>query len=67
MIWASGTRSLHEYIRQALGADPQLFPTLLGLRLLNDPLVGGRVGRQVESRIPVWLLPAMWPADQLEL
>lgn len=62
MIWASGTRSLHEYIRQALGADPQLFPTLLGLRLLNDPLVGGRVGRPVEGRRQVGLLPALWVA-----
>lgn len=39
MLWSTGARTLHEYVRLACGADPQLFPTLLGLRLMNDPLV----------------------------
>ncbi len=39
MVWPTATSTLHEYVRLACGTDPQLFPTLLGLRLMNDPLV----------------------------
>lgn len=49
MVWTSGgVETLHEYVRLACGgADPQLFPTLLGLRLLDDPLYGLRKPRNM--------------------
>lgn len=39
MLWMGGSRTLHEYVQLACGADPQMLPTLLGLRLMNDPQV----------------------------
>ena len=35
MLWMGGSRTLHEYEQLACGADPQMLPTLLGLRLMT--------------------------------
>jgi hypothetical protein len=37
MVWPTASPSLAGYLDRALGVDARLFPTLLGLRLLNDP------------------------------
>ncbi|KAL4422968.1 hypothetical protein ABPG75_009165 [Micractinium tetrahymenae] len=41
MLWSSGGGgALHEYLKLALGADPCMLPSLLGLRLVSDPTFG---------------------------
>jgi hypothetical protein len=40
---------LHEYVATACGARPQLFPTLLGLRLVNDPEVRQQAALQAAA------------------
>ncbi|GAB4819421.1 hypothetical protein N2152v2_006467 [Parachlorella kessleri] len=42
MTWPTAARRLAGYLEMALGVDPRLFPTIFGLRLLNDPKQEGR-------------------------
>jgi hypothetical protein len=45
-------KHLREYVRVACGADPRLFPTLLGLRLMNDPMVRLRLASSTPAVLP---------------
>ena len=44
---SGGGGPLSDYVRLACGADPRLFPTLLGLRLVTDPRVRWKEGRGI--------------------
>lgn len=39
VLWATASRSLGGNLDAAIGVDPRLYPTLFGVRLVNDPQV----------------------------